>query len=632
MEPLFDPFAMLEAIADTFFVLDSEERLTFINAAAAKAFGPAVPNVLGEVFTDAFPELRDSELAKRVQESLREKTAARFEHFLPRLNRWFEQQTYVNPRGGLAVFGRDITARRRLQEALRASEERFRTLVDSNIIGVFVTTGGKLTEANDCFLKMIAYSRDDVIRQQLTWSQITLPEQRALDKATIQDLSEHRFCSPYERDLFNRDQVKVPVLIASTRVDQNADDSDPDSWEILHVAHNLTHRKRAETRLRHLLEATKILNASLNIEKGLSELARFLVRNVGDFCAIYVTESNELYKAAQASRGPEFEFHATDVAKVPEMRIVLSKGTSEILKNGGVIVPLPSHGKIAGALFLSSNDRIDHDDLHFLEEVGRRAGIALENTRLYYQVQTANHLKDEFVASLSHELRTPLTPILGGIYMLRAEPEDKRIFDRALDIIERNAKAQSKIVEDLLDLSRIISGRLRLQFEPVHLEAALQVAVESVRAAAEAKGISLRIEATHIDGIVQGDFDRLQQVFWNLLSNSVKFTPKGGQILIEVAQNGDHAEVRFSDTGIGIREEFLPFVFDRFRQEDTSRTRVHRGLGLAIVRHLVESHGGTVHAHSLGNQKGSTFIVKLPLRAESTLELQTRLTANHGTK
>jgi signal transduction histidine kinase len=243
-------------------------------------------------------------------------------------------------------------------------------------------------------------------------------------------------------------------------------------------------------------------------------------------------------------------------------------------------------------------------------------GLALENSRLYHEAQRANRLKDEFVALVSHELRTPLTPILGGVYMLRTEAHDNHMFERALDLIERNAKTQVRIVNDLLDVSQIMSGKLRLNMEPVDLADVIQAAIETVRPASDAKHIQIDLDLKPTGGVVSGDADRLQQVIWNLLANAVKFTPNGGRIEIELKHVEGAFEVRVSDNGIGINADFLPFVFDRFRQANTSRTRPHGGLGLglAIVRHLVESHGGTVQAYSSGDEQGSTFIVRLPTR------------------
>lgn len=201
--------------------------------------------------------------------------------------------------------------------------------------------------------------------------------------------------------------------------------------------------------------------------------------------------------------------------------------------------------------------------------------------------------------------------------MMRSELHNESILTRALDLIERNAKTQVKIVDDLLDVSRALSGKLRLNMEPVDLCRVVQAAVETVLPASEAKSIHIDVRLVSISGLISGDADRLQQVVWNLLANAVKFTPNAGSIVVEVLETSGHAEIRVTDTGIGIEPEFLPHVFDKFRQADTSRTRPHGGLGLglAIVRHIVESHGGTVQAHSNGTEQGSTFVVRLPVRS-----------------
>ena len=284
-----------------------------------------------------------------------------------------------------------------------------------------------------------------------------------------------------------------------------------------------------------------------------------------------------------------------------------------------IIVPIKARNEVTGVLAVTSDrtGAFDAEDLHLFQVFGRRAAIALENARLFHQTQEANRLKDEFVAIISHELRTPLTPILGGVFMMRSEPHNPSIAARALDLIERNAKTQVKIVDDLLDVSRALSGKLRLNLEVVDLSRVIQAAVETVRPASEAKSIQVELNLGQITGTISGDADRLQQVVWNLLANSVKFTPHSGRIRVQLVERSGHAEIRVSDTGIGIEPEFLPHVFDKFRQANTSRTRPHGGLGLglAIVRHLVESHGGTVYAQSSADEQGATFVVKLPLRA-----------------
>jgi PAS domain S-box-containing protein len=231
------------------------------------------------------------------------------------------------------------------------------------------------------------------------------------------------------------------------------------------------------------------------------------------------------------------------------------------------------------------------------------------------EAEAANRMKDEFLATLSHELRTPLTAMLGWARLLRSGELDTDTAARAVETIESNARLQAQLIEDLLDVSRIILGKLPLGVRPVELALVTEAALDAVRPAAAAKSIRLSRVLDPTTGLVSGDPDRLQQVVWNLLSNAVKFTPSKGQVKIRLERVGRFAQIIVNDTGKGISAEFLPFVFDRFRQADSSSTRVHGGLGLglALVRHLVELHGGSVHAASAGEGKGATFSVQLPL-------------------
>jgi signal transduction histidine kinase len=234
------------------------------------------------------------------------------------------------------------------------------------------------------------------------------------------------------------------------------------------------------------------------------------------------------------------------------------------------------------------------------------------------QAEEANRMKDEFLATLSHELRTPLNAILGWVQVLRTGKLDEAAGARALETIERNSRAQAQLIADLLDVSRIITGKLRLDSKPVELHRIIDATLDSVRPAADAKGIQLSLSLAPMASPVLGDSDRLQQVVWNLLSNAIKFTPRGGQVEIRLREVGANAVLQVNDSGIGIRSDFLPYVFDRFRQAESTLTRSHGGLGLglSIVRHLVELHGGTVEVESAGEGQGSSFAVRLPLRAE----------------
>jgi CheY-like chemotaxis protein len=224
---------------------------------------------------------------------------------------------------------------------------------------------------------------------------------------------------------------------------------------------------------------------------------------------------------------------------------------------------------------------------------------------------------------ISHEIRSPLNAILGWSQMLRQGTLDKTATTNALESIERNARAQAQLVSDLLDISRVITGKLRINARPVDITASLESALESIRPAAEAKQIKIEVEREPYATVVTGDTDRLQQVFWNLLSNAVKFTPRGGHIKVAISRTDSQLEIVVSDSGAGISPEFLPYIFDRFTQADTTTARKHSGLGLglAIVRHIVELHGGTVNAESAGAGKGATFRVTLPVRALRSREV-----------
>lgn len=230
------------------------------------------------------------------------------------------------------------------------------------------------------------------------------------------------------------------------------------------------------------------------------------------------------------------------------------------------------------------------------------------------EAERAGRMKDEFLATLSHEIRTPLNAILGWTHILGKSGQHDDDVAKGLAVIERNAKAQSQIVADLLDMNRIINGKVRLEVQRIGLVPIVQAAVDTMIPAAEAKGIHLQVVFDHTSGVVSGDAERLQQVFWNLLSNAVKFTPKGERVRVSLERVNSHFEVKVADTGEGIDAKFLPHVFDRFRQADGSTTRTHGGLGLglAIVKQLVELHGGSVRASSPGPGKGSTFVVSLP--------------------
>jgi PAS domain S-box-containing protein len=288
--------------------------------------------------------------------------------------------------------------------------------------------------------------------------------------------------------------------------------------------------------------------------------------------------------------------------------------------------PLIVKGKVIGVIHADTiaPRQFTEEDLRVLELVADRVALAIDHSRLYeaelrarIAAEEASRMKDEFLATVSHELRTPLNAIVGWSGMLRAGRLDEATSRRAVEIIDRNAKVQTQLIEDILDVSRIITGKLRLETGPVELLPVIEAAVDSLRPALNSKAILLDVISDSNTGPVLGDLDRLQQVVWNLLANAVKFTSAKGRIEVRLQNVEAEAEIAVRDNGQGISEDFLPYVFDRFRQADGAITRKHGGLGLglAIVRHLVELHGGSIRAESGGEGKGATFVVRLPLLA-----------------
>jgi len=406
-------------------------------------------------------------------------------------------------------------------------------------------------------------------------------------------------------------------------------------------------------------EMSALLGSSLEYERILPRVARLAVPLLGDLCAIDLPDEGGTIRRAACAHvdptreGVAFEArarHGFSVTAPNGVHAALRSGRSvlvspvtltdlslaaqnaeqlELFRQLGVtswmVVPLIARERGLGAITFAiteSDRRYDRSDLLFAEAVVSLVAVTVDNARLYRDrerarevAEAANRAKDQFLSTLSHELRAPLNAIHGWATMLERGQLDAEQSRRALQIILRNVGAQVRLIEDLLDVSRLASGKLRLAVQPVDLRTVVEDALDGIRPAAEAKSIRLQSVLASPGGPVSGDPDRLQQVAWNLLSNAVKFTPKGGRVQIQMQRVNSHVEIVVTDTGQGIPPEFLPHVFDRFWQANNSSSRAHGGLGLglALVRSLVELHGGTVLAESPGEGLGATFVVKLPL-------------------
>jgi PAS domain S-box-containing protein len=433
----------------------------------------------------------------------------------------------------------------------------------------------------------------------------------------------------------------------------------------------------SERRQRFLADSSTLLATSLDSEATLARVARLAIPELADWCAVDLIGPTGLRRVAAAHRDPLktallYELsrqyppdpEATD--GVPEAirtgRSAVAAGLQEadlarltkddahrdLLRQVGVaayaIVPLRVHGRrILGAMTLARSEpgqRYVEPDLAVAEELAQRCGLALDNARLYEEAQDAyreaqkaSRMKDEFLATLSHELRTPLNAIVGWSHLLRDGLLDPPTAARAIETINRNAKVQDQLISDILDVSRIVAGRLRLRLRRQPIGPVVEAAVDTVRPAAGAKDIRLEMSVEGGAVPVTIDPDRIQQVVWNLLSNAVKFAPNNGHVKVVVRDATKQVEVTVEDDGPGIDPLFLPHVFERFRQADSSSTRSQKGLGLglAIVRHLAELHGGTVEAANREVGQGAIFTVRIPIRAGSLQAVAERRAERPGT-
>lgn len=498
------------------------------------------------------------------------------------------------------------------QGALRESEDRYRTITEtaSDVI-VTIDEHGAISSINRAVEDVFGYTRAEMLGEPLTK---LMPDYRRLGHParSLETARGHFSWEHMELSGLHRDGSEIPLEAAFGEFIRDGERF------ITGVLRDITERKRTEQALQQSEQLFRTLATHAPVGIFLTDArgdCQFVNERWSEIAGLAADEAKgqgwiealhpedrdavtrEWYVAAQTGR----EFNLDYRFRTPAGKETWIHGRAIALHNeAGEIT-----GFLGTLLDLTERKRAEEEREKLLQR--ERAARA--------RAEEASRLKDEFLATVSHELRTPLNSILGWASVLRRVSGDPNALRQGIETIERNAKAQAQIIEDILDVSRIITGRLRLDVKPIDPLSVIAEAVESIRPAADAKEIRLRSISHGDAGLIPGDPQRLQQIVWNLLSNAVKFTPRGGRVEVQFARNNSHAEIIVSDSGQGISPEFLPFVFDRFRQEDSSITRKHGGLGLglAIARHLTELHGGSVSAESAGEGRGATFTVRLPV-------------------
>jgi PAS domain S-box-containing protein len=515
----------------------------------------------------------------------------------------------------------DITERRRAQEDLRRNEARMRAVLDSALDAVVgMDDRGVVTAWNPRAAEIFGWTRDEALGRKL--AELIIPPGLREEHARGLDRFRAGGDAPLlgrrlEMRALKRDGTEIPCELSIIAV------RDGESCSFNAFLSDISERKHKEEELRHQLAFTNAITTHLG--EGLCAVdreGRLTFMNAAAERMVGWRESEllgrPLHEAVHFQRPDGTPLAATECALLGVMQSGTSVRVEEdafTRRNGSVFPvcytssPIVTDGHVVGAV-LAFHDISDRRD-----EEKRRVTLLAREQEARQDAESANRLKDEFLATLSHELRTPLNAIMGWAHLLRTGGLDEATSARALETIDRNAKAQNQLINDILDVSRIITGKLHLTMQPVDPGAVVEAALETVRPAAAAKQITIEASLEPGAGTMSGDPDRLQQVVWNLLSNAIKFTPNGGQVQVRLRRVDAEAVIEVADSGPGISPEFLPHVFERFRQGDASTTRSHvgLGLGLAIVRHLVELHGGTVEARSPGQGQGATFSVHLPL-------------------
>jgi PAS domain S-box-containing protein len=665
--------SILESITDAFVVLDREWRFTYLNQRALEIVRPlqkSDENVLGRRIWTVFPDLVGTPLEDNLLRAGKEQLTVEFELCYPTLNSWFEIRAFPG-KDGLSIYFHDITRRKHAEEAVHESANRLQIALDAGHLADWrwVAAIDQLTLGPRGVQMFGLPSADPVTRARMR--ELLHPDDRerardALDRA----LAER---TDYDTDYRVNRPSGGQCWIAAKGRGVYAEDGTV--LGMIGVMQDISERKQAEEALRDETRILELLNktgTTLASKLDLQPLVQTLTDAATElssagfgafFCKTMDGNGDAfmLYALSGASReaveqfempgatpffaplfGGEAAIRCDDVLKDPRCG---KKGPYFGMPQGHLpirsflAVPVVSRSaEMIGGLFFGHSDPgiFSERTERLIAGVAAQAAVAIDNARLYEAAQTAaeererlleserlaraeaermSEMKDDFLATVSHELRSPLSAILGWSHVLKRSAGNEADLKKGLDTIERNARAQTQLIEDLLDMSRITSGKVRLDMQPVEPASFIEAAVETIKPAAAAKGINLEVVLDPAGGTISGDPNRLQQVIGNLLSNAVKFTPKEGKIRVLLQQMNSDVEISVVDTGIGIQSDFIDHVFERFRQADASTTRRHGGLGLglAIVRHLTELHGGTVHATSPGEGLGSTFTVRLPV-------------------
>jgi PAS domain S-box-containing protein len=591
---------------------DHEFKVLRWSPAAQKLFGWKAEEVMGKRYSDwKFVVAEDYDVVNQVgqrQNQGQERHSISRNRNYTKLDtilhcEWYNSALYDEAGKLVSVLSLvlDVTVARRIEEALRKSEAQYRLLFESNpqAMWVYDLTTLRFLAVNDAAVRHYGYSRTEFL--EMTIKDIRPPEDiKLLENYLATESDEVANAGEWRHR--KKDGTVINVDITSSRLTFGGRPAE------FVLAHDITERKKAETalrisedRYRDLVDNSHELICTHDLEGRVLSVNPWAARVLG------YPQNSLVGINIRDGLLPEYREKFDEY-----LRTVITEGSAR-----GVMKVRTATGETRLWEYYNTlrTEGVEKPIVRGMAHDATERRLALKREKeARLEAEAANRVKDEFLSTLSHELRTPLTAIMGWADLLlhdEVEPEKRQ---QAVETIFRNANSQCQLINDLLEVSRIITGKLRLEFVACELHSVIEAAAESIRPTAEAKGVRLQVLLEPHVGPVFGDRERLQQVVWNLLSNGVKFTSKGGLVQVTLQRINSHVEIVVKDTGIGINPDFLPHVFDRFRQADGSTTRNYGGLGLglAIVRHLVELHGGTAWAESPGEKQGSSFTVRLP--------------------
>ncbi|MEH2448411.1 MAG: response regulator [Nostoc sp.] len=637
------------------FIVDQDLRYQLAEGEALEWVGMTTENFVGKTLWEALEPALAASYEPYFRQALKGESFA-LEHNSHDRYYISHGTPLRNDRGevdAVLAMSYDITDRKKIEIALKQSEAHFRLMVASaKEYAIFtLAPNAAITSWSAGAERLLGHSEAEIIGCDSRC--LYTPEDNAQDRAG-RELQTAQTQGQAENECWHM-RKDGSRFWGSGFVMPLRDEGD-DLQGFIKIMRDVTSQRQADERLRLLYDITSDL---LEVEQPMTLMHNLfgkLAPQLGlDFYYNYIVESKDnrpilhlknhqgiTQEILEAIECLEFGEDLCGLVAQERQQIVLdcaqiatdprAHTVRDLSGTTYVGQPLIIQERLLGTICFGSRTRtyFTSEEIDLLQLISEQIAIALDRANLIVsiqqhaeQLQRANQIKDEFLAVLSHELRSPLNPILGWIQLLQKGKLNAARQREALLTIERNAKLQSQLIEDLLDISRIMQGKLSLTMAPLNLISVISAALETVRLAAEAKNINLRIDLDPTAPI-SGDTARLQQVVWNLLTNAVKFTPDEGQVIIELRQIAGQAQIRVIDTGIGIQLKFLPDVFDYFRQEDSSTTRRFGGLGLglAIVRQIVELHDGTVKAESLGENQGATFTVQIPILNQSAIVLE----------